>query len=417
MAKTRVLVVEDSTTVRRRIIDILCSDPGIEVIGEAEDGKRAIEICQYERPDVITMDMMLPVMSGLSATEYIMAHCPTPILVVSASLNRGELFKIYEALAAGAVDVLEKPLGDEVDGAWERRLIAAVKLVAKIRVITHPRARLTGLERVPSERNHAAQPHLGNLSSSTPGRCGILDSRLSRGMTVGGANSTQTDYTSPGYAPGAQTCERQPGHRAVPRRDYAIVAIGASTGGPGAIVEVLRGLPAAFRLPVLVVLHINEPFGTVFAEWLDERIERRVRCADDGVPVASLVGGVAVAPAGRHMVVCDGRLRLTADRERHSCRPSVDVLFESVAAAYGASAAACLLTGMGRDGAQGLLRIREAGGMTIAQDESTSVVYGMPREAVLLNAAIEVLPLGDIGPRLAALQATSSSGARLEVRS
>src|SRR5581483_91937 len=120
----------------------VASDPDLELVGEAEDGRRAIELCEATRPDVVTMDMMLPVMSGLAATEYIMAHCPTPILVVSASTNRGELFKIYEALAAGAVDVLEKPNGTEIDGAWERRFLAMVKLVARIRVITHPRARL-----------------------------------------------------------------------------------------------------------------------------------------------------------------------------------------------------------------------------------------------------------------------------------
>src|SRR6266852_5671231 len=113
MPKTRVLVVEDSLTVRRHLVDILASDPEIELVGEADNGKRAIELCQQCRPDMITMDMMLPVVSGLAATEYIMAYCPTPILVVSASTNRGELFKTYEALAAGAVDVLEKPGGNE----------------------------------------------------------------------------------------------------------------------------------------------------------------------------------------------------------------------------------------------------------------------------------------------------------------
>src|SRR6185312_10159915 len=118
------------------------SDPDLEVVGEAEDGKGAIESCQRSRPDLVTMDMMMPVMSGLAATEYIMAHCPTPILVVSASTNRGELFKIYEALAAGAVDVLEKPTGCEPAGAWEQRFLANLKRVARIRVITHPRARL-----------------------------------------------------------------------------------------------------------------------------------------------------------------------------------------------------------------------------------------------------------------------------------
>src|ERR1700730_4254190 len=137
MQKTRVLVVEDSLTVRKRLLEILAADPEIELAGEAEDGKRAIEICQKSRPDVITMDMMLPVMTGLAATEYIMAHCPTPILVVSASTNRGELFRTYEALAAGAVDVLEKPGADDHEGAWETRLLSTVKLVSRIKVITH----------------------------------------------------------------------------------------------------------------------------------------------------------------------------------------------------------------------------------------------------------------------------------------
>ena len=122
--------------------DILATDPDFELVGVAGDGKTAIELCEALRPNVLTMDMMLPVMSGLAATEYIMAHSPTPILIVSSSVNRGELFKTYEALAAGAVDVLEKPPGDETDDAWERRFLSTLKLVSRIRVITHPRARL-----------------------------------------------------------------------------------------------------------------------------------------------------------------------------------------------------------------------------------------------------------------------------------
>src|SRR5688572_23479485 len=133
MAKTRVLVVEDSATVRGHLCDVLASDPNIELVAQAGDGKKAIELCESLRPDVVTMDMMLPVMSGLAATEYIMAHCPTPILIVSASINRGELFKTYEALAAGAIEVLEKPQGVEADGVWEGRFIASVKLVSRIR--------------------------------------------------------------------------------------------------------------------------------------------------------------------------------------------------------------------------------------------------------------------------------------------
>ena len=349
MGKTRVLVVEDSPTVRARLIEILSSDPDIEVVGEAGDGKMAIELSRQVRPDVITMDMMLPLMTGLSATEYIMAHCPTPILVVSASINRGELFRIYDALAAGAVDVLEKPTGTEPEGVWERRFLATVKLVARIRVITHPRARLAQLRRPAFETQ-------GETGASTA------------------------------------------------RRECELVAIGASTGGPGAIVEILRALPTDFKLPILLVLHINEPFGTAFADWLDAQSTRRVAHPTDGMPLAAVAGRVMVAPGGRHLVLRDGRLRLTTDPERHSCRPSVDVLFESVARECGASAAACLLTGMGKDGAVGLLKIRTAGGITIAQDESTSVIYGMPREAVMLGAATHVLRLSEIAPRLASLR-------------
>jgi two-component system chemotaxis response regulator CheB len=354
MPKTRVLIVEDSTTVRQRLADILASDPDIELVGEAADGKRAIEICQQCRPDVITMDMMLPIMSGLAATEYIMAHCPTPILVVSASINRGELFKIYDALAAGAVDVLDKPSGSEAEGVWESRFLSTLKLVARIRVITHPRARLAGLSRQALD----APPQ--SIDSSRPAQ------------------------------------------------RYDLVAIGASTGGPAAIVEILRGLPVEFQLPILFVLHINEPFGTGFADWLDGQTGRRVAYPKDGAPLAAATGRVIMAPGDRHLVVRDGRLHLTMDPERHSCRPSIDVLFESVAREHGASAVACLLTGMGKDGALGLLKIRQAGGMTMAQDEATSVIYGMPREAAVLGAAQHVLRLADIGPRLAALQSVKA---------
>jgi two-component system chemotaxis response regulator CheB len=361
--KIRVLVVEDSVTVRNYLSDILSADPDIEVVGEAEDGKRAIELCLQHRPHLITMDMMLPVMTGLAATEYIMAHCPTPILIVSASINRGELFRTYEALAAGALDVLEKPTGTEADGVWECRFLATVKLVAGIRVITHLRGRLT--ER---SRPHAAA-------------------------------------SSPLQGP-------QPPRKTMTNRKPELVAIGASTGGPGAIVEVLRALPASFRLPVIFVLHINEPFGTAFADWLDGEVGRPVAYARNGDPVASVAGRVVMAPGGRHLTVRDGRFHLTLGPERHSCRPSVDVLFESVAEHYGPSAIACLLTGMGRDGALGLLKLREAGALTIAQDEATSVIYGMPREAALLGAAVEILPLDEIAPRLAVLEESYREASR-----
>jgi two-component system chemotaxis response regulator CheB len=349
----RVLIVEDSLTVRRRLVDVLAAEPAIQVVGEAEDGKQGIERCIALRPDVVTMDMMMPVMTGLGATEYIMAHCPTPILIVSSSTNRGELFKTYEALAAGAVDVLEKPRGDEPAGDWEARFIAAIRMVARIRVVTHLRASLSSI-------GHG-RPELQTPSASMP-------------SVPAGAR-------------------------------YELVVIGASTGGPGAILDVLRSLQPPLPVPLLFVLHIDEPFAVSFAEWLDGQTAIRVAYARDGDRLSDRVGMVTMAPPDRHLIVNGGRLRLTQDPPRHSCRPSVDVLFESVAREIGPVTIGCLLTGMGRDGASGLLDLRNRGGFTIAQDEASSVVYGMPREAVRLGAAERELPLRAIGKTISALLA------------
>lgn len=356
----RVLVVEDSLTIRKHLVAVLSAAPGLEVIGEAPDGKAAIELCQRLRPDVVTMDMMLPLMTGVAATEYIMAYCPTPILIVSASTQRGELFRTYDALAAGAVDVLDKPLGDELDEEWEGRLVAAVRMASRIRVITHPRARLG---------------HLGRANPTTPPAPALAasDERL-------------------------------------------VVAIGASTGGPGALRTVLSALPPDFPLPVLVVLHISEPFGRSMTEWLDAQLRLQVRYPIDGERLPGPGRGcVLMAPPDSHLEIDGGgRLRLGAGLERHSCRPSVDVLFESLARSMGQRTIGCLLTGMGKDGALGLLEIKQRGGLTLAQDEATSVVFGMPGEAVKLGAAHHVLPLPEIGPMLArvAMQAIDRESAR-----
>jgi two-component system chemotaxis response regulator CheB len=348
MPKIRVLVVEDSLTVRKRLVEVLSQDPGLEVIGEAGDGKAGIELCQSFRPDVITLDMMLPVMTGLAATEYIMAYCPTPILIVSSSTNRGELFRTYEALAAGALDVLEKPAGDELEGSWETKFVSTVKLLSRIKVITHPKGRLT-------PRHSATAP----------------------------------EKTAELRTAGTQV---------------RLVAIGASTGGPGAMVRILQGLPGDYPLPILLVIHIGRPFAAAFADWLDGQSSLRVAYAQDGEPLPKIgEGRVILAPPDRHLVLRQGRLLLTADPERHSCRPSVDVLFESVAREVGGESAACLLTGMGADGALGLLAIRRAGGLTFAQDEATSVVFGMPREAILRGAAERVLPLDQFASSLLSL--------------
>ena len=361
-APIRVLVVEDSLTVRRHICEIVAADPELELVGEAADGKRAVELCESLRPDAITLDMCLPIMNGLAATEYIMASFPTPILIVSASTNRGELFRTYDALAAGAADVLEKPAADAVDARWARELCSAVKRVSRIRVITHPRARLAGF--VPATALRVAEP-------------------------------------LPGPAPAA------------PRLAACrLVALGTSTGGPGALVDVLRRMPGPLRVPVLIVLHIGEAFAGAFADWLQSQTGHRVGLAQDGERVGEIGGRVVLAPPGRHLRVSEGKLVLTLEAERHSCRPSIDVLFESLADEYRAGVTAALLTGMGRDGAAGLLAIRRAGGHTLAQDEATSIVYGMPREAVRLGAAERVLPIGEIGVALALELAQSERNRR-----
>ncbi len=349
----RVLLVEDSATMRYHLRESLAADPELEVVGEALDGGAAVEMVGRLRPDVVTMDMMLPTMSGLVATEHIMAEHPTPILVVS-SADRQELFSTYNALAAGAVDVLEKPRGDASDADWGRRLCSAVRLVSRIRVITHPRARLDGRDRAAS---------------------------------------------GPAPAPAADGMPPQ------------VLAIGASTGGPGALTELLRALPPGFGPPVLCVQHIaaSEPFAVAFSDWLAGQTGRDVAYALDGTPVRMMRGRVVLAPPDRHLMVRDGLLRLSDGPPRHSCRPSVDVLFESVAADYGSAATGVLLTGMGRDGADGLLRMRSRGAVTFAQDEASCVVYGMPREAALLGAAAYVLPPGRIAARLAELLPTAGA--------
>jgi two-component system, chemotaxis family, protein-glutamate methylesterase/glutaminase len=346
MSRIRVLVVEDSVTVRKRFVGVLSADPAIEVVGEAGDGKRAIELCQALRPDVISLDMILPVLSGLAVTEYIMAYWPTPILVVSSSVHRMELFKTYDALAAGALDVFDKQGGEELQGSWERAFVERVKLVSRIKVIRHVRPRSNGA--AAAALRPTAAPH-------------------------------HTD-------------------------GYRLVAIGSSTGGPAACAEILGDLPGNFSLPVLLVIHIGSAFAGALAEWLDTRSPLRVRCATDGQllpPVGQPV--VIMAPPDRHLILSGGRLYVTREDERHSCRPSVDVLFESIAREMAGQSIACLLTGMGRDGAQGLLRIRQGGGRTLVQDRATSVVFGMPQEAIRIEAAERVLPINEIACELVAL--------------
>ncbi len=335
MPALRVLIVEDSVTVRRRLTDAFSDDPAFTVVGEAGDGERALEMCQRLRPDVVTMDLMLPGMNGVEVTRRIMTHCPTPIVVFSGMENRTMGLYLLDALTAGAVDAVEKPTRF-VTSEWAGELLMRVKQAAR--------------------------------------------------------------------SPSAHVPEHLKPEPAWPMFPPRVVVIGASTGGPAAVRSIVQRLPADFPLPILLVMHLSEKFETSMVDWLGKSAAFPVRHAVDGEPLPPAGRPVLVmAKANRHLELRDGRLWLTAGPERHSSRPSVDVLFESVAREAGARTIACLLTGMGRDGAAGLLAIRRAGGETMAQDQATSVVFGMPGEAVRLGAARRVLPLPDIAPALVAL--------------
>lgn len=348
----RIVVAEDSLTVRRYLVDVLQNDPSMRVVGEAENGRRAIELCQKLRPHVLTLDMMMPEVQGLEVTQYIMAHMPTPIVIISASNQRGDLVRAFDAVRAGAVEAVDKPSDRAHDKLWEDRLRSTVKIAARVKVMTHI-----------GPRNAHAQVH------SQAG----LPAAIASPMPV--AKKSQ---------------------------DFRVVAVGTSTGGPGALMELLGNLPKSFPVPILLVIHIGEPFGSAFAEWLGTQSPLPVAYPTHGMPLPA-TPKVWVAPPDQHMVVEHGRLLLNQAPERWACRPSVDVLFESVAKEYAGNAVGCLLTGMGKDGAQGLLQMRQAGALTLSQDEATSTVYGMPREAALLGAAQEILPLDRFAPTLVAL--------------
>jgi two-component system, chemotaxis family, protein-glutamate methylesterase/glutaminase len=328
VSSLRVLIVEDSLMVRRRLADAFAEDPTFTVVGEAGDGMRALELCQRLRPDVVTMDLMLPVMNGVEATRRIMTQCPTPIVVFSGMENRTMGLYLLDALTAGAVDAVEKPTRF-VSSAWTGELLSRVKQAAR--------------------------------------------------------------------SPSAQVPEHLKPEPVWPLFPPRLAVMGASTGGPAAVRSILQQLPADFPLPILLVMHLSEKFEASMVDWLSKNSAFPVRHAVDGEPLPP-VGRpqLVMARANRHLVIRDGRLGLTADDERHSSRPSVDVLFESVAKEVGSRAIACLLTGMGRDGAEGLQALRRAGAMTLAQDESSSVVFGMPLEAIRLGAARHVLALNDI---------------------
>lgn len=333
--RTRVLICEDSRTFAAGLARLLEHGSEIEVVGTHATAEAAIEALGRLQPDLVTMDIELPGMSGLEAVEQIMSVRPTPILVVSSHVS-GKNDTAAAALAAGALDAIGKDdlAVREPGSAAAAAFRSRVRLLSRARVIRHPRARLDNRQR----RMPAAAQRRGSL-----------------------------------------------------------VGICASTGGPQALAIVLAGIPADYPIPIVVVQHIAAGFTDGLSRWLDGAVPLPVRLAEHGAKVAP---GVIVAPEGAHLVVLPGGV-LHLDRKlaagRH--RPSADVLLTSIAESSKSAGVAVVLTGMGRDGAEGLAAVREAGGLTIAQDEATSAVYGMPKEAAKRGAEL-ILPIGEIAEAL-----------------
>ena len=330
-----VLVVEDSASVRELLVHILSSDPDIRVLGTARNGQEALDFLQRQKPDVITMDIVMPVMDGLEATRRIMSTTPVPVIVVSSSRQPGEVSRAFLAMEAGAVAVLDKPAGPGSPGfeASASAIRQMAKLMAEVKVVRRT-------VRDGSLRQHAPT---STLAISLP--------RL---------------------------------------HDPRVVALGASTGGPQALVEILSGLPREYPLPLLVVQHIAAGFVRGMADWLQGRTELSVQVASDGEPIVP--GRVYLAPDGSHMGIGAGnRIAFSHEPPEHGMRPSVPSLFRSVTRKYGGAAVGVLLTGTGKDGAEELRSMRESGALTVAQDEESSVVHGMPGEAIRLNGAEHIL--------------------------
>ena len=331
----RVLVAEDSAVAREYLVYLLRQDPALEVIGVARDGLEAVQQAERLRPDVIVMDVHMPRMDGYEATRQIMERVPVPIVIVTASSSRQEVAHTLDALKAGALTLLDKPAGPNHPAHEEsdRRFVETVKLMAEVKVVRRwPR------------RDRPERP-----------------------------------------APAAARVGQK----------IQLVAMAASTGGPPVVSEILRRLPRDLAAPVLLVQHIAPGFTDGLVEWLARETPLTVKLAAAGESAAS--GTVYVAPDGFQMgITTRGQIRLAKELTGNGFCPSASHLFESVAEAYGPTAIGVILTGMGRDGAEGLLRLRQAGGVTIAQDLRSSAIFGMPAEAIRLGAAASVLAPEDI---------------------
>ncbi len=368
----KVLIVEDSVVVRNLIAHLLDREPDITVIGTANDGQQAVEFLAHHKPDVITMDITMPGMDGLEATRRIMETTPTPIVIVSAGLSPQDVSGTFRAIEAGAVAVVEKPrgLGQPDTNDLAHKLITAVKMIAEVKVIRRwPRRGQTG-------------PLTGGIATGPR-----------PAAAAGVSGSASTSLTAP------------PPRRLIPTSTgtkIKICAIGASTGGPPVLQTILSALPAGFPVPVLVVQHIAPGFAAGMVDWISRSTALPIRLAVQHEPLEP--GHIYIAPDGFHMgVEANGRILLSSSPPENSLRPAVAHLFRSVAQVFGPEAIGILLTGMGRDGAAELKLMRDRGAITVAQDKESSIVHGMPGEAINLGAAQYILPPEKIAPLMESL--------------
>lgn len=343
--RVRVMIVDDSATVRLGLRRLLAQDDGIEVVGEAADGKATLAKFPGLMPDLVLMDVLMPEMDGLETTREILRRHPKPILLVSDLVEHDPSLP-FRALEAGALEVIAKPTAADLqDPARARRFIRKIRMLAKVPVIT---------------RRHSGTP---------------------------GAEIQACVPENPSALP-------------LP----TLVAIGASTGGPPALEKLLRGLGGDPPFTIAVVQHMTQGFLPGMVRWLIDVTGRRIVLGDR--PRELEPGLVVVACDDNHLELSQGRLLPVADPPRRGHRPSVDHLFESIAATPTASrSVGMLLTGMGDDGARGLLKMRMAGAYTLVQDEASSVVYGMPKVAKDLGAGAEQLSLAELSDRLRGLAA------------
>ncbi|TBV16265.1 protein-glutamate methylesterase/protein-glutamine glutaminase [Stutzerimonas kirkiae] len=359
----KVLVVDDSGFFRRRVTEILSSDPQIQVVGTANNGREAVERTQALKPDVITMDYEMPMMDGITAVRQIMQTCPTPVLMFSSLTHEGARVTL-DALDAGAVDYLPKNFEDISRNPEKVKQM----LCEKVLTVSRSNRRYNGFSgtSIVSAPRPAARP----VAGSSPG-----------------ASRTQQ----------AATAAPAPATSAAPKRKaYRLVAIGTSTGGPVALQRVLTQLPGNFPAPIVLIQHMPAAFTRAFAERLDKLCRISVKEAEDGDVLRP--GLALLAPGGKQMMV-DGRgsVRILPGDDRLNYKPCVDITFGSAAKAFNDKVLAVVLTGMGADGREGARLLKQAGSQIWAQDEASCVIYGMPMAIVKAGLDDAVYSLDDIG--------------------